>query len=218
MPVTPGQATLASVRLAAARRADMEGSPFVSREEWDSYIESAAYELYDLLRQSYGDNYYVTDALLTVNGKTAPLPDDFRDLLGVDLDVGGRWRTLQPFNMNERNRYSPSGEHPRYQLRGDTLKFDTTPAGAVRVIYVPRLSLPTTDEGTFDGLLGREFIEFVTCTAALQAKQKEESDVSVLLHQKQALIKRIQSAAANRDAGQAYVVGSVHGSDDGWWL
>ena len=44
--------------------------------------------------------------------------------------------------------------------------------------------------------------EYVIVDAAIKASQKEESDVSILMQQKMALIKRIEDSAMNRDVGQ----------------
>ena len=51
--------------------------------------------------------------------------------------------------------------------------------------------------------------EYVVNSAAMDALAKEESDVSVLAAQQQALLQRIQVMAANRDTGECETVADV---------
>lgn len=61
------------------------------------------------------------------------------------------------------------------------------------------------DGETFNG-----WEEYVVIDSAIKCLQKEESDVSMLMAQKQALIKRIENMAANRDAGEPDSVTDVY--------
>ena len=70
----------------------------------------------------------------------------------------------------------------------------------VRVWYIPKLVQLLKDTDIMTGVSG--WTEYVICDAAIKAMQKEESDVSVLMSQKMALMKRIEESAMNRDVGQ----------------
>ena len=57
--------TLAELREASRQRADQENSQFISDSELNSYINQSYFELYDILVQSYGDDYYVANPVLS---------------------------------------------------------------------------------------------------------------------------------------------------------
>ena len=128
--------TLAQLRAAVRQRADMVNSQFVTDAEVNSYINQSYFELYDLLIQKYGDNYYSADpAIFPVNGSLNPqslnvqypLPNgvltftngrtgedgyvapEFYKLLGVDLILANQYQSsvnIPPFNFRERNDFS----------------------------------------------------------------------------------------------------------------
>lgn len=234
---SPGTVTLASLRSQAQQRSDMVNSNFVSTSEWNSYISNSYKELYDLLVSAFGNDYYVaTPVTFSTDGTNDKyaLPDGtlyssapaFYKLLGVDLQVQGAsqvWQTLKPFTFTERNRYSPYGVNTlyrntaiRYRLNGSNLWFTPLPQAGltIRLWYIPQPNTLSSDTDTFDGISGWE--EYVVIDAAIKALQKEESDVSVLGSQKQAIIARIQGMAENRDAGSPATVADSMGINGGY--
>jgi hypothetical protein len=218
--------TLGSVRTQAQQRADMVNSSFVSTSEWNGYINNSWKELYDILISAYGNDYFVASPVtFTTDGTNDryALPDGtlysaapaLYKSLGVDLQVqGGQiWQTLKPFSFTERNRYATSGAQVLnrnsaicYRLNGSYIWFTPLPQSGLtmRLWYIPQATTLSSDSDTFDGISGWE--EYVIVDAAIKAAQKEESDVSVLMAQKQALTARIQSMAENRDAGSPATV------------
>jgi hypothetical protein len=218
MPDAPGLASLATIRATIRQRADMVYSTFVADAELNGWINSSAFELYDVLVQKFGADYYVTSLdAATDGGETVPLPAAFYKLLGVDV-LDGDWRPLRPFNFGERHRHSPAGLSAlRYRLAGNALWLNPTPAAklSLRIWYVPRLAALVDDTDTLDGVSGWE--EYVVVDCAIKAKRKEESDVSVEMAQKAALLARIESAAANRDAGSPATVVDVYGDSPRDW-
>jgi hypothetical protein len=220
--------TLSELRDASKQRADMVNGSFISDAEWNSYINSSYFELYDLLVQKFGDDYFVSiDTSITTNGSSerfslASISPGVYKLLGVDLQLSGtvgasngQYIPLKPFNMSERAMLgtvsSPYGRlsEIRYRFSGSTLWLNPLPAAGypVRLWYVPQLTPLTSDTSSADGVSG--WLEYVVTDAAIKALQKEESDVSVLMAQKQALAQRIESAAENRDAGAPATVADV---------
>lgn len=228
----PGVTTLVTVRTAAARRADMatpSTTTFVPTAEWDANINASYFELYDLLVQKFGDDYFVAGTpdnwyqLVTTSTTTGyPLPDGsstyklvdttttapaFYKLLGVDVKYGSEWIPLKPFTFLDRNRWSTStiplgtGGTLRYRLQGGYLWIAPQPTGGqlVRLWYVPRMTALVADGDLLDGVSGWE--EYVIVDAAIKALAKEESDTGVQQLAKAALIARIDAAAENRDAG-----------------
>ena len=319
---------LQQLRVASRQRADMVNSTFITDDELSSYINASYFELYDLLVQKYGNDYYVTQYSFSLvgNQERYDLPEDFFKLLGVDLQIGGGpdgYVSLRPFNLAERNRYSTANVQTwigvtnlRYRLSGNKLWFTPSPqtGQTIRIWYIPRLrelvDVPTvtvnnlvaddylsignqtftagtefaiglnntitaanltaainaagitdvsaTSNGNVitleqaeptdlalsvgnstsptvagadarlvlssaqltngstvaDGISG--WMEYVVCDAAIKMAQKEESDTSVLQLQKQALIKRIEAAAENRDAGSPATISDVQWTNGTW--
>ena len=65
-----------------------------------------------------------------------------------------------------------------------------------------------------DGVSGWE--EYIVCDSAIKMTQKEESDCSILLAQKAALLARIEAAAENRDAGSPQTVADSKRANSVW--
>ena len=147
-------------------------------------------------------------------------------LLGVDLGVNNAnngWVSVKKFNFMDRNKYFYPNTaatiygvfNLSYRILGNNLELIPTPSSnqPIRLWYIPRMTMLLKDtDTTTAGISG--WIEYVIVDAAIKALQKEESDVSVLMAQKAALIQRIQAMALNRDAGQADTITDSRGS--GW--
>lgn len=228
----PGKTTLGAVRLAAQQRSDLVNSGFVTVQEWNDYINHSYTELYDMLVQVYGDEYYMAAPyVFQTDGRSPglyPLPGDFYKLMGIDLGLGTQspaqtgpngWLTLRKFSFISRNNYI-FGNVPisfvgllglRYRIEGQYLEFIPQPASnqTIRLRYVPRPVTLLSDSDILDGISGWD--EYVIVDAAIKAMQKEESDVSVLMVRKEALLKRIEGAASNRDAGEPECVSDIRG-------
>lgn len=223
--------TLAQLRTAAQQRADMVNDTFVSASEWTSYINQSYFELYDLLVQSYGNDYFVaTPATFTTDGVNQRFALDTSTLvyklLGVEVQVSGTsgaangsYVTLKPFDFAERNSILlPNTQNLvgrtnlRYRLSGENLWLMPIPAGGqtIRYWYVPRLVPLAGESDACDGISG--WTEYIIVDAAIKAKDKEESSTTVLREQKKMLIQRIESASQNRDAGSPATVADTSGS------
>lgn len=215
--------TLSSLRSQVRQRADMVNSTFVSDAEVNQYINNSVAELYDILIQKFGNEYNITSSnITTVAGTdTYNLPSDFYKLVGVDLLVSGTdYVSLLPFMFIERNRWNGTTARTafgvsglRYHLIGSTVRFVPMPDAAqtIKLWYIPYISELGNDAATLDGVNGYE--EYVIIDAAIKCLQKEESDVTVLALQKQAMLQRIESAAENRDAGMGDRVSDVRRTD-----
>lgn len=231
-----GQTTLGLVRQAAQERSDLVSNDFVSKGEWNSYINKSYTELYDILVQTYSDEYFVANPYyFNTDGRNPALyalPSDMYKLMGVDLALSPNgstnsngWLTLQKFGFISRNRYI-YGNTPvsylgilnlRYRLVGSQIEFVPNPQAnqGVRLWYIPRPRTLLADSDTLDGVSGWE--EYVIVDSAIKAMQKEESDVSILMAQKQALMVRITAAASNRDEGQGECATDLRRIDGSYW-
>lgn len=215
--------TLLELRTQTRQRADQEKSRFVTDAELNSYINSSIAELKDLLLEAYGSEYGVIApySFSTVSGTSQyALPTGFYELKGIDVEIQtGQWHDIDKFNFNERNKFQNQGSWSdvatvRYRLIGDTIMFSPTPDSvvAVRVWYIPVATKLVADADSLDDL--NAYSEYVITDAAIKCMQKEESDVTVLVMQKDALRKRIVDKAANRDANKPSSVTDVYSSDD----
>lgn len=215
--------TLAELKEQSRQRADMENSEFVSDSELTSYINASLAELHDLLIASYCDDYmmeeyiFVSDTTLQYT-----LPSDFYKLRGVDVRRGdtGQWATVKRFNFNRRNEQQNAYAwnllglpYIEYRLVGSKIRFNRTPDAQLqfRIFYHPKLEKLVADVDSYDDVNG--FAEYVVVDVATKMLQKEESDVTVLMAQKEALRQRIIAMAANRDANEPASVTDVYAED-----
>lgn len=229
--------TLSQLITEVRQRADMVNTQFVTDAELTSYINNSYYELYDLLIGSYGEDYFVAAPLeFQTDGTTYlfPLPNGVNysaapalyKFLGLDLSLGNTddsWVTIRNFKFAERNRYAvPNFQsfygvtNLRYRLEGSNLFLTPVPQGGqtLRLWYIPQLVPLSAPSDTMTPISGWD--EYVIVDAAMKAKDKQESDVSVLLNQKLMLKQRIESMSQNRDAGFPERVGDTQ-YNDFWW-
>lgn len=158
-----GVTSLSSIRTAIRQRADFVNSTYFTDSELNGYINLSYAELYDLLIQKFGDDYYVaidpgsgalrqswqfqTDGINNI----FPLPDGSSSyafpsgspapalykLLGVDLQLSGTpdgWLTVKPFQFIERNRYAFPNVQAAYGLRSN-LKYKLH--GSTNIMFTP---------------------------------------------------------------------------------
>lgn len=221
--------TLSELRTQTRNRADMSQSEFVTDSELNFYINQSIRELHDILTDAYQSDYYMsTNTFNTVSGTDSyALPSDFYELRGVDVKLNSNeWYTLKKFNFNERVRYKQSGSwnysnapYLRYRLNGNNIMFNPTPDSSnqtIRIWYTPVATELVNDGDSFADFNG--FSEYVIVDAAIKCLQKEESDVSVLMAQKGALLDRIRNKAQQRDANESDSVQDVYAeNDDIYW-
>lgn len=125
------------------------------------------------------------------------------------------WVTLSKFNMIDIDKYVYPQLTANYlgvfnlsyrliglNLQNQLMELIPTPTAGqyIRIYYVPRVNDLVQDTDTLDSVSG--WSEYVILDAAIKVLRKEESDVTLLLNQKQAMLERITSTASNRDAGQ----------------
>lgn len=178
-------------------------SGFVTDVEIDAWLTEGGQALHEKLVSAYGENYSVSVGVETITiaiAQTFGLPTTFFKMLGVEMLLGDRVYTLEPYNESERNAYRHAGNwsssfyescytsRPRYLVRGgagsgvaaSSLHVAGAPVGAqIRYFYAPEfeaLSGPGTASVTFPN--GWE--KYMVAYAAAQCLDKEESDSSKL--------------------------------------
>lgn len=188
-------ATLLQLRDRAKQESDNVGQSFLSDPEWTTNINNSYGELYSLLVQAYGTDYFVaTPVSITTDGinQLFALATDFFKLLGVEVRISSpaQWVSLKPFAFADRNRISLFNS--AIPSAGQT----------VRYWYVPRLTPLVVDaDTTVDAVTINGWDEYIIVDAALKALGKEESNTSDLVRRKKELTDRLEAEVANRDAG-----------------
>lgn len=245
VPTISGEMTLGQIRLAAQQRADRVNSNFVTLPEWNSYINQAMFELYDMLTTAFEDYFVASPASFLCNGSQFlyPLPDGvttFKDingnnfvpkpfykLLGVDLAINSAnnaYVTVNKFNFIDRNRFVyPNSASTiygvfnlQYRVMGDKIEFIPTPTGNQTIRLWYIPRLDQLLKDTDTTTMGISgWIEYVIVRAAIYALAKEESDTTGLEKQIVFLKQRIEEAAQNRDAGQPDRISDIR--QNGWW-
>jgi hypothetical protein len=197
--------TLLQLRDRCKYESDNVGQSFVSDTEWNTYIQASYQELYGLIVEAFGNDYFTQSPASgytwTTDGinQFFALPTDFYKLLGVDLQISAPnyWVSLKPFAFQERNKLSVT--NTLIPMAGQNL----------RMFYVPRCPTLAADGDVVDGVNGWE--EYIIVDACIKALAKEESDVSVFAARKQGLVQRIQNETEARDAGASGLVADVQG-------
>ena len=219
--------TCGDLMTAVRRRADMEGSTFVTDAEIRSYINVAMAELHDILVQKYED-YYVdssTTYTLPIANNKGTLPNAFYKMLGVDFTAGGSTYRVRPYKFEERNMYGNAGttagiaNNLTYHVQGNEIHFrpaDALPSGTITIHYVPQADQFATGGGDDSDALSVNnravapgYEEYIVIDAAIKCLLKEEADVTVHLVQRESARRRIEEAAGKRDAGESYAISDV---------
>ena len=236
-PCLPGQINLGYLRYMSQLRADKLNSQYLTTDEWNWNINQSACELYDILVDKYGDDYFFAPPLLVpLTGLDYyPLPDGANysaapaiyKLNGVDANISGAsnspnagWVPLSRFNWSDRDKYTTfPGQagalnniyQMAYREMGNNLHI--LPANTnqmLRLWYVPILiqMLQDTDMLPFS-ISG--WSEYIVIDAAMKAMIKEESfeKWQALDASKKFILERIETTAPNRDVGQPNTVSNV---------
>lgn len=214
-------ATRAELRARARERADMENSTFISDAELNIYLQQSWFELYDLLVASYEDYYTISTTSTLTSGNTIALPADFYKLRGIDYQLGGtEYINVRSYNFAERNLRAKNVQildngrrNLVYRLLAGSIVFlpENDATGTYKIWYIPRCGTFVDDTTEVSNVL--DFDEYIVVDAAIKMLVKEESDPSALLLAKDALKKRVEAMASNRDAGEPQTVADVRTSD-----
>jgi hypothetical protein len=199
-------ATLSELRTRVRERADMElGSGqsdtdhFITNAELNRYINASVKRLYNKLVKADGDYYTTTNSPAVTGGSfTLALPNDFFKIKSLERQVStDKYVDVPKFNFKERNKSWQS-----YRVVGSSIRMSQPlQSGDVyRIWYVPKHTDLSADGDTFDGING--FEELVVVDSAIKCKQKEESDVSVLMAERAELEREIDEMADDRDLGE----------------
>lgn len=205
--------TFQNIKDQVLAKADMTNTGFIGNSELEFYINQSQDELFDLIVASY-DDYFMNSLTFILDGTTDGYNTtnlNIYKLRGVDRQVSGpdTWVSIDRYNFNDRNQFSNNFgvitrfpfQLVKYAFLGTSL--DIIPkqqnSGTYKLSYIPNC-IPLDDgyNGVLNQLL-EKWVDYIIVDSAIKCVQKEESDCSLLMAQKSALIGRIQKMAPNRD-------------------
>jgi hypothetical protein len=223
--------TLGTLITRVRQRIGIEGAQTIS--DWeitDCLNVSLANELYDLVRQSVGDNYYRRSYQITTqqNVNAYDLPGDFLSLISVDVWLSAPTALAIKINARrymeyERNYYQQillgwsAGATCLYALTGQQITFQPTPITAVYVAlnYVPvspqlgggmlpgsSPAVPNSYTDTWDDINGWSEIAILDAAAKCALKLNRLDIASALQQRNLMMSKKIQGLIALRQAGE----------------
>jgi hypothetical protein len=189
----------------AKGRAEMLGSDFVSESLWKSFINKGLGNLYDILVSSYGDDYFAETSKpldIAQGAGKLDLPVNFYKLIGIEMYYMGQWRSMKDFQFAERSLLSGLESAPRYCIQSDKILIrpENHTALKIRLVYIPEFQKLSALGETFN--FKSSWDDYVILTAAIKAKDLEESDVSVLAAELDFSRQNIIKMAPNRDANR----------------
>lgn len=245
IPAPTAEMALGTLRLLAQMRADKVNSNFITLPEWNSFINLAMYELYDLLIPLYDTLFMAPRARFNTSGNTFiyPLPNGlttmqdannsnfipapFYKLLGVDLAINSAsnaFVSVQPYNLIDRNKYIYPNTastiygvfNLRYRMMGNNLELIPTPSANQQIQLLYIPRLPQLLQDTDITTIGFSgYLNYVVCRAAKYALDKEESDTSKLDEELIFIQKRVEAAMRTRDVGAAASISDTRNAN-GW--
>jgi|GEM_PF-2303213 len=210
-------ASLADLRSFSRNRAEKENDTNVSDAELDVYINSGISELHEQLVTTYGEPYFLKSTTFsTVAGQVSyPVPTVAG---GAPFEVWKIYRLSVVFNNRDlpfrkfggatevldlNSQAWDEGTDLRYAISGQNLTVQPVPSNVVTVTvsYVPYPQVLVNAGDVLD-LRYDPWAEFIHIFAAIEMRDKEESDTSVLAAKLGALKARIARSAPERDIGQ----------------
>jgi hypothetical protein len=219
------------VRNQVLLRLGLANATYISVPEINSYLNYSFAELVELIIES-NEDWNVTRFSFSIpdnNANTSyQLPDDFYKVLRVDRFVSSdQAYILNRINIRDENLYGPSaynyntcgasGYNTEVDGYGKTQLrvFPTAQKqGNYRILYYPAFTDYVDVNTVIMGPPGQKWEEYAILDTMIKICGKDETDPSLYLAQKAAVINRIKAAAAARDIGQAEPPPTAGGS---WW-
>lgn len=205
------------------QRTNQENSTFVTDAEITEYLNQELAELWAHIVQGSGQPHYRSSYDIAVTAGTAlyALPADFYEVQGVEITLNGITGAIHPFMPLERGTLASQGTWGaivpvRYRIQAGNIEFlPSTQSFSATLYYTPSSPRLSAGGDTVDGFNGFEVAAiYGTCATILQ---KEESDSSFYVGQKERVYKHIAALAAHRDASHPERVQDISVLDPDWW-
>ena len=202
--------TLAQLRDAARKRADIEGSQHITDAELNESINESIAALHALCVEACEDDFAIT-ASITTTPNVATYTVTLYKVRSVQIVDQGYVRELDRFMLSDLPRltnsvYGGTGAPMMYRMIGGKIHFAPTPQAAysVTVYGVAASADLASDVAELDGRDGWE--EWVVLDAAIKCGLKEEQDVRDLVAERNVVLGRILSQMRSLDQGRPPMV------------
>jgi hypothetical protein len=217
---------VSDIETRARQKADLVNSNFISAAEILAYVNEAFFNFYDLITHSFEDYNLTgpTSFSISSGANTYTLPADFYKLVGVDRSLGGGdYYALDRYSWSRRNRYSRSNYYNgtrvnrlMYRITGSDLRVlpEQDAPGDYQLWYIPLATALTSTSDTIERYNG--FEELIVIDTAIKMLSKEESDVSLLLMERQKQEKRLQKMLIDRDIASSDRIEDAYEEYDYW--
>jgi hypothetical protein len=222
--------SLLEVRRLARLYANQRSTAFLDDTEWNTLINAARAELYDMLVESRGHEYFEQTATLATTSGSAilALPADFYELLSLIL----RWGATQ---LEELEALDHLGDQVPYRewnswaqcspkafrIRGPLLELFPTPSAVttVEMRYIPAVVALSSDAETFDSVNG--WHKLVAARAAMEALGSQALPTAAAEKIYEREKDRIEGLASKRAAAHPSSIRDVRYGEGpgrgGWW-
>lgn len=197
----------ADIELRARERADMVNSDFIASAEVTRYCEKAFQEWIGILITKEPDLMTKKTTGNFVLNSPFNLPTDFKAFRRVRHQNSYSLRRAELQEVETLTFNGRKGKPTHYWLSGihtGAAVLQELPAAdrtyPVDLYYIPSISLADVAGGGLNMVAGWD--EYVVLTAAMKMKDKEESDVSVLLGERKLLIENIVAQVTAQDTGE----------------
>ncbi len=219
---------LDTLRTAARNRSNTLVDQNVTDPEVTGMVNDSIGEFYDILVMANEDYILKQWPIATASGtSTYGLAPDHYVTRGVDaqLQAGSQPVTVNRFDFEDRNKYgyvplpvagvSPQAASFMYKEENNTIVLipgNVLASGIpLNVWYYPVPAPLAADSDTFD-FVALGWNDYVAVDVAIKIKDKQESDCTVLMAQKEALKQRIRARAGRRNQTQPHrMVSSLRG-------
>jgi hypothetical protein len=166
-------------------------------------IQVAYDDYYSFIVEKNPDHFLASSDLDIVAGTdNYDLPADFWKAAGVDVNDGGDWYPMRPFNWGERNAIHMTNASRRdvyYRIMGSKFRLAPPPSwsgtGSVRIWYIPA---PPSVGATIDGIAG--FEEYIVLHCIVQYCGKTEEDATLFASQLGVLKEKMTNTLVRDDA------------------
>lgn len=204
--------TVGELKTIIRAQTEQDTCKYISDAELTSYIDLAAAELYDILVTQYKDYFIAFAQFSTVDGTNVyNLPANCYKIRGLEQFSNNRTELVDLIPFENRNLWinvtysNPPRSNLKYCVLGNSILLFPTPKQILPMTlwYVPEYPRLRTDDQLIAGVSGWE--DYIIQDVCSRIAIKAEESPTPYENKKQKILERIETAARQRDIGNADV-------------